>query len=459
MSLEEEFDKIIRQKLEESAFPFDEKNWEKASRLLDEQRKIGGITTGKKYYYLAFSLLAVVAVGIFAISYTVSNRSDYTVISDNSTKLLAIVSSETTKREETKLLSNNKTKNSITPASDAVLKKSPTNADKVKNLIAQSSYIKNETTKSKSSVKGKTITPASMQVNSGSINPSKKTESIINTNEKTAFKIEQENNLETSKSNLVTEDLKGELITNEPITFITNTFPAYFSKQNIVLNRLNMFKHYDEDYYKSKNRKTHFLNIEAGACYLLGWDTKLGKDAKGFNWYGGLNYGIYFSKNVSVSAGVQVYNIAHIEQPFFTGSKTDYSFSSVTTNTTLTSNTLYYAAVPIKISYIINQQNKIGLGFNVGFLVNSKNKVETYTLLDNGKINNVVTNNTGVYKGTNTRNMLLNAFYTTQLTNRIGVNVEFVYGISDIFDNTNTINNTENSVGLRLSLQYTLFNK
>jgi hypothetical protein len=257
----------------------------------------------------------------------------------------------------------------------------------------------------------------------------------------------------------VNEEVKEELIVDESITFITTPFPTYFSNQNIVLNKLNMFKHYDEDYYKNKNRKTHFLNVEAGACYLLGWDTKFGKDAKGFNWYGGLNYGLYLSKNTSISAGAQVYNISHIEQPFFTGSKTDYSFSSVTTNTTVTSNTLYYAAVPIKISYALNQQNKIGLGFNMGFLISSKNKIETYTLLDNGKVNNVITNNTGAYKGVNTNNMLLNAFYTTQFTNRIGLNAEFIYGVSDIFNNTNTIKNIEKSLGLRLSLQYTLFDK
>ena len=452
MSFEEEFDKIIRQKLEESAFPFDEKNWEKASRLLDDERKIGGITIGKKFYYIGFSLLAIIAIGTLAISYNNANRSDSIIINNNDAKLLAIVNHENIKREETQLPSNNEPKNALATVPDAVLKQSLTSVDKVESVIVQSSS-------SKSSVKGKIIIPASIQVNSNIINTNKKTESVINANEKTVAENKQGNNLETSKSDLAREEVKEVLTVHEPITLITSIFPAYYSNQNIVLNKLNMFKHYDEDYYKNKNRTTRFLTIEAGTCYLLGWDTKLGKDAKGFNWYGGVNYGIHLSKNISISAGGQVYNINHIEQPFFNGSKTEYSFSSVTTNTVVTSNMLYYAAVPIKISYLLNQQNKVGVGFTMGFLVNSKNKIETYTLLDNGKVNNVVTNNNGVYKGTNANNMLLNAFYTAQLTNRVGVNAEFIYGLSDIFNNTNTIKNMEKSVGLRLCLQYTLFNK
>lgn len=459
MSLEEEFDKIIRQKVEESAFPFDEKNWERASRTLDEERKIGGITTGKKFYYLTVSLLATIAIGTLGISYINSNHSDSKIINNNNAKLLAMVSNETIKREETKLPSNNEVKNSVASASYAVIKKSRTGVYKVESVIVESSSIKNGTTKSKSSVKGKTVFPASIQVNSSIINTNKKPESLININEKTVIKNKLGNNLETSKSDILKEEVKEALIVSEPIPVITTIFPAYYSNQNIVLNKLNMFKHYDEDYYKNKNRKTHFLNIEAGTCYLLGWDTKLGKDAKGFNWYGGVNYGIHLSKSISISSGAQVYNINHIEQPFFNGSKTEYSFSSVTTNTVVTSNMLCYAAVQIKISYLLNQKNKIGIGFNMGFLVNSKNKIETYTLLDNGKVNNVVTNNTGVYKGANTNNVLLNALYTKQLTNRIGLNAEFIYGLSDIFNNTNTIKNIEKPLGLRLSLQYSLFDK
>jgi hypothetical protein len=39
MSFEEEFDRRIRQKSEELKYPFDEKNWERASAMLDAERK------------------------------------------------------------------------------------------------------------------------------------------------------------------------------------------------------------------------------------------------------------------------------------------------------------------------------------------------------------------------------------------------------------------------------------
>ena len=35
MNLDDKFDKTIKQKISEAEFPFDESNWEKASRMID----------------------------------------------------------------------------------------------------------------------------------------------------------------------------------------------------------------------------------------------------------------------------------------------------------------------------------------------------------------------------------------------------------------------------------------
>src|SRR4051812_18785644 len=67
MSFEEEFDKIIRQKSEEAKYPFDEKNWEKVSSMLDAERKATAGVFFKKFYLTGLLIVFVGAIGFIAI--------------------------------------------------------------------------------------------------------------------------------------------------------------------------------------------------------------------------------------------------------------------------------------------------------------------------------------------------------------------------------------------------------
>ena len=84
--------------------------------------------------------------------------------------------------------------------------------------------------------------------------------------------------------------------------------------------------------------------------------------------------------------------------------------------------------------------------------------MSTYTATE-GPTNVSSIKTTGVYQGINTSNVLLSAFYKKQLSKRFNVNAEFIYGATDIFKNTVNIKNIEKPLGLRLSIQYTLFDK
>ncbi len=214
----------------------------------------------------------------------------------------------------------------------------------------------------------------------------------------------------------------------------------------------------DEDYYKKKRFKTHFFNAEAGAAYLAGWDVTGGKDGKGLNWFAGVNYGLYVSGKVALGAGVQLYNISHIEKPFYSISTTQYGFGSTGTRTVITTGSLYYAALPIKVYYLLNEHSQFGAGVNIGMPVEARSTVETYGLSDQVVINSQKTTRTGVYEGINTTNLLLSAFYKTRVAKRLYVSGEAVYGVSDIFDNL-AQNAREQALGFRLGLSYTLFDK
>ena len=179
----------------------------------------------------------------------------------------------------------------------------------------------------------------------------------------------------------------------------------------------------------------------------------------GTNFYAGINYGIYISKKISVSAGLQFYNVGNIKQSFYTASQTVYGFGSTGSYTNITTNSLYYISIPLKLNYVLSPISKIGIGLNTGFLVGGKNTIETYNLFDGVKANVTTTTNNGYYEGVNTKNMVLSAFYTHKLNKRLSINGELMYGISDIYNNTTTNTTKQNTIGLKLGLTFTLFDK
>jgi hypothetical protein len=183
-------------------------------------------------------------------------------------------------------------------------------------------------------------------------------------------------------------------------------------------------------------------------------------DAEGFNYYGGLNLGFYTGKKMSLSAGVQYYSVAHITQPFYTATVNEYDFGYNGNVTNVTANTVAYVGVPLNVYRNISRTGKLGLGINTALAVNGKNTVETYTERDLVKTNRNVVSEKGLYEGVNPVNMMLSLSYAQRLNRRFFVSAEFVYGISDTFRSDVTRNsNRENNYGLRLGLQYTLFEK
>ena len=87
------------------------------------------------------------------------------------------------------------------------------------------------------------------------------------------------------------------------------------------------------------------------------------------------------------------------------------------------------------------------------------NTIETFNMADGAKSGSKIIHNTGYYEGTNLLNVMLTAGYSRAVTRRLKVNGEFMYGISDVYKNTSNNLATEKNMGVRLGLQYTLFDK
>jgi hypothetical protein len=178
------------------------------------------------------------------------------------------------------------------------------------------------------------------------------------------------------------------------------------------------------------------------------------------NAFAGVNFGVFLPKKFILSVGAQVYNVSNITQPFYTQTRYDYDFGYTGTHTNVTANSLFYASVPVKISYPLSRKSRIGAGINMGMLFSGMSTVETYNESDLVKSNVTETKVKGYYEGVNKMNTMISAFYTYRLNYRLSVNGEIMLGLSDVYKNSVTNNGTfERNMGARLSLQYDIIRR
>jgi len=477
MSFEEEFDNIIRQKTEGADFPFDEGNWEKMSRKLDEQKRGAGMMFNKKLFLAAAAILLLSLSGILFYNYFDNNDKKEITVNSTAPSQVDQPGAENNTMAGSQL--NDKTLNSKSSEQGASSVASQPVTENVAAGRAVEKTVALAETSSQPGEQGNSAARVNKRAKPARSENEPVVQSDINkdqpkdqpqaengdmNNEQSpiaALPKEELTKNQAPAGALTTEEFKNDAAPEqvEPLTMIQTQLPLEDSNPEVALAPVSMPVFYKEDYYKKDKYKTHFLNLEAGTTYLMGWQTNPGVDGKGFNWYAGVNYGIYLSRALSMSGGVQAYNISNIKQSFYTATETEFGFSATQNFTVITAKSLYYLAVPVRFSYALNAQNQLGAGVNVGYLVNASNSVETYNTSENGRSVPVKTSKSGAYEGIASSNIMLSAFYRTKVTTRLALNGEFIYGLTDLFKNTPTNKTNQNPMGFRVSLQYTLFDK
>lgn len=458
MKPEQQFDKNLRKKMEsaEEEFAFNEADWQKASKMMDAERAALGSKL-KKVLLLSASVFLILGSIVFL---------GYKYIGTETNNNLAQSSSQKTNFNETRTTASVDYLQEINNENSDALPKKENFIDA--KLINSSAKELNKTTGSNSDAE--LLSNPSLNnstSNSGKIVASKKEKVYNSSSQKHAFASYEDNNsirnqeqqTSSNKEQAVnnSENAGSNMYENFYLKTKISVLPEHIIEGDIKNTSYDFIRIYDEDYYKTKKRKLHYFEAEAGTAYMFGWNTSKGTDAKGFNAYAGLNYGFLIKKHFSASIGAQVYSIGNVTKPFFTASEVNYDFGSNGTFTTVTTNSLIYFALPVKIHYAINKRNSIGMGVNTAFLFNGKNTIETYNMSDGVKSNIKQLHNTGYYEGTNTANVMLTASYSRAVSSRIKINTELVFGLSDIYKNTESNVTFENSKGIRIGLQYTLF--
>ncbi|MBA3683484.1 MAG: hypothetical protein H0W73_20310 [Bacteroidetes bacterium] len=483
MNPEQKFDKIIRKKVDEAEFPFDEQNWNKLSEQLDSERRLAASRGWGKFLFLGLLFLGITSAGIalyktqgpLGIKDELANNSS----SDNngSSKQAQGVNGKNnlnTNSDNNLLASNNsseqgaanylaKNSNNTTSSADglnnstAALKNANVNSGNTNKASDVNANSENN-----SSVNSN-ISSNSLNAKSGKHATAKSSGSNLNKEGKGDKKYGAFKNVESDDQFLGERQVSGlagaKMLEHNVLDRIDATLTINNTPRNLKLAALKIPVWYDEDYRRKGKNRISFLNAEAGGAFLLGWDSKDGKDARGFNWYAGVNYGKFLNKKVGFSVGSQFYNVGNIKQSFYESSKAVYGLGSTSSNTIITTQALYYFSVPLKFYYAVSPSHQIGAGVNPSFLFSSKNVVENYRLTDGIKSSEMVSKTSGIYEGVRLNNILLSAFYKAKLNKRMYLNAEVLYGVRDVFKNTSSNNYSQKPIGLRVGVQYTLFEK
>ena len=521
MSFEEQFDKIVRQKAEEQAYPFDEANWEKASQMIDASRKGAAVPAGSSLWIPAVIGVVVAGAGIVAASYFIGTNNtnhkalletgkENTLVTPSSaheknstdasaspvntetgTSPVVISNTELTKTEKEGSTSADAAaalrpdRSSIQPANPSIRSTSPntslaeqqSNQQTNGHRSVNSSGVQQESTATSGSqpenvLSSQTPNHSAASSNNSSMNADlnawSANQSQARQEEGTAV---QESAVPAVPSNLNPES-KSEPGTNgsemqvaASEALFTEFLPMRYSVNDTNGNEslsssFQFLSCYETDYYKSLPKYyTNYFGLQAGAAYLLGWQTNNITDAKGMNWYAGIQAGHYFNRYIGFGAGVEVFSIEHIQQPFYKNTMVQYSFGSSTSYTLVTSNQLYYVALPIKAHLRFNKAHVLSLGFTAGWLSQAKNTEATYLSSDFNSPAAPAKQVYGVYQGANRLNMMLSADYQLKVTNKLTMTGGFNYGLSDLFKNNSFISAIEKPIGIRLGLQFNLFQK
>jgi hypothetical protein len=491
MSYEEEFDKIVRQKAGQADYPFDENNWMKTRQILDEQRAVSQKAFLKNWIMPVAAVIAVGAVGVLLLNsgsgkttrenfHAVSqiehsslnasitnsqNNAEVSSLPGKSAKSLTNFQTAPTTENNKNLLAQKTDileQNAIVPSAPegssqisvttpiALQKEVPAKADQEINVSSSVpvNIISVPETKSPElssngvienvpHVSGNEVVPAQNDITE---------EPVISANESASSSGIAEDNL-TSE-----EDITADKLDAKSLLLNIEQFSAEPSLPFVLLNR------YDEDYF-TKKKLTHYMNVEFGGTYLLGWNTANGADGKGLNWYGGVNYGYYLCPKTSISVGAQAYNITNIQQAFYKSSKKEYGFGSTSSYTAITTDNLYFISLPVKINYHVNSSNHFGIGLNTGYLLMAHSRIDKFQGTSEIGVTPVSTGNDKIYNGTANVNLMGSVFYSTKINPRLAVNVEFIYGFTDIFADNSNVSRAEKPMGVRLGINYYLFNK
>jgi len=449
----DKFEKRVKETYGNQEFPFDEQNWENASKLIDASRR--GKNRGGFFLLSAVALLCTTGlVYYFGFSDNAESlKKNNLAVNEITTDKEPVVKTETgsqspvenpgTEEKNNETINSKQADEPVNTISDSKNNSSGSTTTSKNNASAALSKMKDpEKTAGESATQNlNTETKAEEKTNTNSpvnSNETKTSESKTNNNQKKPEQVKsgKKNNIPpVLGSNISSNNPSGVKTTpvgnsgntnklgdiNNPTasiptkkeTTVTDSTSVVVnaeikpvesivtdSSQTIVQMPVDSFKFPpsltgDGISYATNVKPVHnhknFLFMEAGATYLLGWNGGSNTDADGFNLVAGLNFQHYFTNNISAQIGAQYSSIGNITHTSHTISTINYDFGIEKDVTSIKYQKLHYVVAPIKVAVKIGKDNIIGIGCNVAYLLNSQSKKEKYKTYSNDP--NAIKNN------------------------------------------------------------------
>ncbi len=484
MNEQEKFDDLLRSKLSERDFPFDETNWDKAEGMIEKSEK------KKKYGFISLVFLAGIIVGAaimypFIYSANTSNQATNTSAQQNNNAVVQsqinTVPATTSKTKAENLQPSPVPNHSVSDSGthlivETVTTQSTGNTKKNKHqkqTTADSSataysYVRPETEKSKRQ-KSHATQLANNRTSSSTYTTTPGTSTVTDnnkpvTNQNTTTANENNTSNNTTQVADAGKTAEQNLNTSAQATTNTNAAQDTANKNQVVTTTANTAKKTDSSTSNNSAgsnqppapvvKYTHTLfSIDAGAGYSLGWMKAGATQGSGISPIIGLSVTHYFNTNISALIGLQYNSLTHVNT-LYSGTTAQYDFGSVTNVTSVTLKTLYYVAMPIKFQYNIDSKNIVALGVNVLYLLNSNSNVVSYNQNYFGTSGYTSSDKMGYTDGINSLDAQITLAYRRKIQ-RFTISAEGYYGLLDIENNSFFNNNVfERNSGLRLILSY-----
>lgn len=395
-----ELDNLIKNKLNNQTFEYEDSYWQQAEKMIDAQR----FETKKLVWYKSAFYVAVATV--FA--------------------LLGWFLVENNKITSPKTALNGNTENSQMP-----------------QIELNSSAISSQPKASESK----------LSVNSNSIN-NKENSTLVESDNDTKIIRTAKNKLQNIGP-ILGNDLiiKNEAITTENIVFNNEVMVDILQSKNAQLISLNLlapsFDFTQIDFIKSpiNYKNSSKLNSYFNASLEVGTNSFNNTfSTNSFGYYVGGR--LYFDiGKFSLNTNLHYENINQNLAPREIINKT-YDFTSNTTKTSIKNQSIDYAIIGLNAMYPVYKNHSIGMGFQYAQLIKT-NDLFTTQNLENNTIINKSTNNYS--NGINKSDIQFTLNYQYRFAKHLAVNATYVYGLNDV--STNETANYKNR-GVKLGLQY-----
>lgn len=200
------------------------------------------------------------------------------------------------------------------------------------------------------------------------------------------------------------------------------------------------------------------LWVEAGSDYSLGWKNNGVREGNGFNPIAGIGYSYRIWRGLGASVGVQYNSISRLGTSTYSATTlTEYDFGRSQQITNINTTRLHYLVVPVKVNYAFNN-NIIGLGCNVAYLMQANNTVESYRETRRQQTDYQKIRSTGYRDGFNNLDLQVSLSYKRYLFKGLSASAEMFYGLSPVKkDQWLRQQGASNHSGFKVLLSYDLF--